>query len=231
MVIPVSSLTFLVISSDWLTAVPRYRNTFSSCDHTAGNPVIAPEPAAAPARPAAPFSTARRDRPVVLFVFFDIFFSLLSSSPPASRRRGQRVNVLVGPENGNVVADVERIVGELLVAHHRHKLARTRPIERHLVMRALIFDGAHRGGEPPIVCARAIAAAQGDAVGAHRHGSRRRLDHVVPAKEPSDEFGGRFFEELARRGCLLDAALVHHDDEVGERKGLVLPVRDMDEGY
>src|ERR1700722_16327044 len=73
MVIPVSSLTFLVISSDWLTAVPRYRSTFSSCDHTAGKPVIAPEPAAAPASPAAPFSTARRDRPVVLFVFFDIF--------------------------------------------------------------------------------------------------------------------------------------------------------------
>src|SRR5882757_3246721 len=107
MVIPVSSLTFLVISSDWLTAVPRYRSTLSSCDHTAGKPVIAPEPAAAPARPAAPFNTARRDRPVVLFVFFNIC-SLLSSSPPASRRRGQRVNVFVGPENGNVVADVER---------------------------------------------------------------------------------------------------------------------------
>ena len=29
---------------------------------------------------------------------------------------------------------------------------------------------------------------------------------------------------------LLDAALVHHDDEIGERERLVLPVRDMDEG-
>src|SRR3984957_7211453 len=79
MVIPVSSLTFLVISSDWLTAVPRYRSTFSSCDQTAGKPVIAPEPATAPARPAAPFSTARRDRLAVLFVFFDI---ALSSAVP-----------------------------------------------------------------------------------------------------------------------------------------------------
>ena len=75
MVIPVSSLTFLVMSSDWLTAVPRYRSTLSSCDHTAGKPVIAPEPAAAPARPAAPLSTARRLRPFAVLTCFDIVLS------------------------------------------------------------------------------------------------------------------------------------------------------------
>ena len=40
----------------------------------------------------------------------------------------------------------------------------------------------------------------------------------------------RLFKQLARRRRLLDAALVHHDDEVGQREGLVLPVRHMDEG-
>ena len=39
-----------------------------------------------------------------------------------------------------------------------------------------------------------------------------------------------FSKQIARRGGLLDAALVHHDDEVGQREGLVLAVRDMDEG-
>ena len=39
------------------------------------------------------------------------------------------------------------------------------------------------------------------------------------------------FSNTSRGGRgLLDAALVHHDDEVGERQRLVLAVRDMDEG-
>src|ERR1700733_3040706 len=52
----------------------------------------------------------------------------------------------------------------------------------------------------------------------------------MPAKEASDEFGGGLFKQFAWRGRLLDPALVHHDDEVGQREGLVLPVRDVDEG-
>ena len=37
-------------------------------------------------------------------------------------------------------------------------------------------------------------------------------------------------EDLVRRAALLDAAVVHHDDQVGERHGFVLAVRDVNEG-
>src|SRR5271166_3099615 len=134
MVIPVSAFTFLVMSSDWLTAVPRYRRIFSSCAQIAGKPVIAPEPAAAPARPAAPLSTARRDRPFgVLTYFFDIR-SLLLFALKASRCRGERVDVLVGPDYANAVADVQGLLGELFVAHQGRKLGNAWMVQGDLIM-------------------------------------------------------------------------------------------------
>ena len=54
-------------------------------------------------------------------------------------------------------------------------------------------------------------------------------DDVVAADEAGDELGARRVEHLARRARLLDAAAVHHDDEIGQRHRLVLAVRDVDE--
>ena len=50
-----------------------------------------------------------------------------------------------------------------------------------------------------------------------------------PRKRAMNSVAG-FSNKLAWRRRLLDAALVHHDHEVGQRQRLVLAVRDMDEG-
>ena len=50
-----------------------------------------------------------------------------------------------------------------------------------------------------------------------------------PMKRATNSVRGRV-EDLARRALLLDPALVHHHDEVGQRHGLVLAVGDVDEG-
>ena len=65
--------------------------------------------------------------------------------------------------------------------------------ERDLIVRALIFDGAHRGDEPRVIGARRVqASAQRDAVGAHRNRTERVLDHIVTAEKSGDEFVAGF---------------------------------------
>ncbi|MND58600.1 hypothetical protein D3C80_497670 [compost metagenome] len=48
--------------------------------------------------------------------------------------------------------------------------------------------------------------------------------------ETGDESGGRAFENLTRRRRLFDAAVIHDDDDVGQRHGLFLAVGDVNEG-
>ena len=52
----------------------------------------------------------------------------------------------------------------------------------------------------------------------------------MPAHEARHEGVGRAVEDGARRARLGDPAVVHHDDEVGQRQRLVLAVGDVDEG-
>ena len=122
-------------------------------------------------------------------------------------------------------------LGELFVAHQGHKLGNAGMVEGDLIMRALVLDRAHRGDEPHFVGApppplrRTVMRSARTATGPT--GGR---DHVVAAEKARDELGRRLFKQVARIGRLLDAALVHHDNEIGERQRLVLAVRDMDEG-
>src|SRR5271155_6028438 len=51
----------------------------------------------------------------------------------------------------------------------------------------------------------------------------------MATKKSGDEFGRRLLEDFAGRRRLFDAALVHHHNEVGQGKGFVLAVSDMDE--
>ena len=55
-------------------------------------------------------------------------------------------------------------------------------------------------------------------------------DDVVVAHEARDERRRGPLEHFARGRRLLDPAVVHHDDEVGERHRLFLAVGDVDEG-
>ncbi|MNT47891.1 hypothetical protein D3C72_1846410 [compost metagenome] len=50
------------------------------------------------------------------------------------------------------------------------------------------------------------------------------------AHEAGDESGGRALKQLARRRCLLDAAIIHDDDDVGQRHCLFLTVCDVNKG-
>ena len=52
----------------------------------------------------------------------------------------------------------------------------------------------------------------------------------MAADEAGHEFGAGAVEDLARGALLLDPALVHHHDVVGQRQRLVLAVGDLDEG-
>jgi len=58
----------------------------------------------------------------------------------------------------------------------------------------------------------------------------RRVEQVRDAEEVRDERGARLLVDLARRRRLLDAAVVHHRDAVAHGEGLLLVVRDEDEG-
>ncbi len=55
------------------------------------------------------------------------------------------------------------------------------------------------------------------------------VEDVVAADEPGDELGGRRVEHLAWRAGLLDPAVVHDDDQIGQGQRLVLRVGDVDE--
>ena len=59
---------------------------------------------------------------------------------------------------------------------------------------------------------------------------KARLQQVHGADEAGDEFGGGPVVERRRRRDLLDAALVHDDDAVGDRQRFGLVVGDHDEG-
>ena len=95
-------------------------------------------------------------------------------------------------------------------------------------------DGAHRAfagclagfgralssGKAPAMKRRPAAVAA----------DKARLQQVHRADEAGDEFRGGPVVERRRRRDLLDAALVHDDDAVGDRQRLGLVVRDHDEG-
>ena len=55
-----------------------------------------------------------------------------------------------------------------------------------------------------------------------------RLDRVERADERRDERGGREVVDLERRADLLDPALAHHHDPVGQLERLLLVVGDVD---
>ena len=61
-------------------------------------------------------------------------------------------------------------------------------------------------------------------------GADRARQHVLPAHEAGDIGAARVRVDVMRGAGLLDDALVHHDDEVGERDRLRLRVGDVDEG-
>ena len=54
------------------------------------------------------------------------------------------------------------------------------------------------------------------------------LEHVAVAHEARDVQVRRLLVDFLRRGDLLHDAVLHHDDAVGQRQGLVLVVRDVD---
>jgi hypothetical protein len=68
------------------------------------------------------------------------------------------VNVLVGPKDRHVVADAQRVAGELLVGDEGCEVGISGVIQRYLIMGALIFDGSHGCDEPDIVRSGVIAA-------------------------------------------------------------------------
>ena len=57
------------------------------------------------------------------------------------------------------------------------------------------------------------------------------VEHVGGADEAGDERGGRVVVDVGRRARLLHAALVHHDDLVGELERLLLVVRHEEAGH
>ena len=58
----------------------------------------------------------------------------------------------------------------------------------------------------------------------------RTAQDVVAADKARDKGGGRPIEHLAWRIGLLDTAVIHDDDEIGQCQGFVLAVGDMDKG-
>ncbi len=91
---------------------------------------------------------------------------------------------------------------------------------------ALVFDVRDDGpgalGRCRLGCDGHAVAADGDGAPVDRH-------DIVAADEAGNEFGARRVEDLARLAALLDPAVVHHDDQVGERHRLLLAVGDVDE--
>src|SRR5258705_1959387 len=53
--------------------------------------------------------------------------------------------------------------------------------------------------------------------------------NIVPADEARNEYGPGPIEYGARRRCLFDATLIHHDNQIGESQRLVLAVCHVDE--
>ena len=235
-VMPRSALHFSAISLRFDTPVPNWRSTMFLlfCAQIVGKPVIAPLPTAAPAKPAAPFRTLRRPNAVRLASHlhvssFSVTGDRLTRRPrtctslgvhdrttgwpgatglASKRASGTTADNVSSPATSTPTCTVEP----------RYSTERVTPRERR---------GIDRRG----------AGLQGDAVGADgdelalalgaRHGGRQ---HVVAADEAGDEGRCRLVEHLARGAGLLDPALVHHHDEVGQRHRLFLAVGDMDEG-
>ena len=116
---------------------------------------------------------------------------------------------------------------ELGLVERRRELRGIGSGEGDLHVGALVFDAAHRPREPRM--ARALREKL-QPVGPHRDLAAIGGDDVVAAHELRDESRARQVEHLARRTGLLDAAVVHDDDEVGECHRLVLAVGDVQEG-
>ncbi len=163
------------------------------------------------------------------------------------RHGAQRVGDVGGPVQQGRVAHLPGARGEGLLGHHGRigggrgggagLRGGARQRGRNLVpqadehVRALVFDIRHAGREVHAACGqRRAGRIDADAVGAHAHGARRGAQHVVAAHEPRDEFAGRAVVDVVRRAGLLDAAVVHHHHGVGQGHGLLLRVRDVDEG-
>lgn len=89
--------------------------------------------------------------------------------------------------------------------------------------------GARRGGTACLGQHQLAAARLQDDVRAAR-GVDLGLDEVRGAEEVGDERGVRVLVEVGGRAELFDTARVHHGDRVGHGHGLLLVVRDMDEG-
>ena len=76
---------------------------------------------------------------------------------------------------------------------------------------------------------QAAAVVEGDArVRAVPHQPARNEVHARRAEEPGDEARRRPLEQIERRALLLDHAVAHQHDPVGERHRLDLVVRDVD---
>ena len=137
------------------------------------------------------------------------------------------MNVLVAPGETNAIANRERRRRKFRVVQNRRKVARPAALKPDVIGCALIFDAGDGCAE-----ARKIGkfGNKFHAVGAHRDHAGRGFDHIMAAQKPGDEFGRRLLEDLKRGAGLLYLSLVHHHDQVGEREGFVLTMRDMDEG-
>ena len=88
-------------------------------------------------------------------------------------------------------------------------------------------DAARRQAGPQCRDRDPVRAAQSGAL--RVGGLDVAAQNVVPADEARDEGGLGPIEYGARRRCLLDATLIHHDNEIGESQRLVLAVGHVDE--
>ena len=98
------------------------------------------------------------------------------------------------------------------------------------MVKPLPANSTSRTAAARLVAVASRRAGEADPVGAHGDGPVAEVDDVVAADEAGDEGGARAGEDLEGRALLLDPAVIHQDDEIGERQRLVLRMGDVHEG-
>ena len=190
---------------------------------TAGKPVMAPEPAARPARPAVPFSSVRRLTPVFLVVSVIPVTPLCCAFPVIDRRYCRRCGF------GGIPG------GQHAIARTRTGGRRRRPRGAWANRAVAVVERERDGDVGALVLGlgqqRRRAERRRSASGAMPSWSARTAmrsagvaEDVVAADEAGDEFGAGTVEDLARR-CPAARSCPGSSPRCGRRAPSPLPGR------